>query len=709
MAQDRVTLQLSVDDNMTQAMNRAATAINGLHGPTGKATSGFSKMQASIVTMNQAFELVGRVARTVSTAFLAVVETADQFKRAEIQLTNLTGSSQDAGDAMDFLIGLSQKAPVSIDKLQNAFVKLTATGIENTERALTAVTDAVAAFGGSDQELQRATVAISQMAGKGVISMEELRQQLGEAIPTAIQIMARELDLTTAELFKKVELGALDATTGINALIDGFEKDFSGSAEKMMDTWGGATKQMSTAWDLFLRALGEAGVLDAAIATVKTLTLVMLDLVNLLKEDLPTELTNAQNRLEELNKQAEAGGNAFGELDEEIAATKLEILELTMSLDGMTEDMEASAGQTKKAAKEMEKFKQEIAKVEKEAEGWETAFSDMDRFFDKFENESAITLAEELEQANLEAELLSGEFENIDKWLASINDRVTDFNVGLAKGAAGQIAGGSGAIQGFEQAGPMGAVAGFFTELLLGNEKLQEALKPLNEALFKMMDPIADAIAPSLEAMVPLIEDLKPAFKAIGAGLKIWNANYVFWMKAMHKAVEMLTGLLHTVNDALRSLGIKEERLRAELSRVRETLEKFDEMLEATFEDLVGAVEDLFGAVEDLARFIVELPEKIADAVAGIGGGGGSGKGKYTGIPGSPIHSGGMLTREDMLRIPGASSNEGLFFGKVGERVSPAGADGDAGGGGLTFIMQGNDPDEIVRIIEEQRLLGRWA
>ena len=41
-----------------------------------------------------------------------------------------------------------------------------------------------AQFGGdSEIPLKRAAIAIQQMSGKGVISMEELRQQLGEAVP----------------------------------------------------------------------------------------------------------------------------------------------------------------------------------------------------------------------------------------------------------------------------------------------------------------------------------------------------------------------------------------------------------------------------------------------------------------------------------------------------------------------------------------------
>jgi tape measure domain-containing protein len=64
------------------------------------------------------------------------------------------------------------------------------------------MTDGVAAFGGTDDVLKRATIAIQQMSGKGVIQMEELRQQLGEAMPRAVELMARSMGVSMPQLIQ---------------------------------------------------------------------------------------------------------------------------------------------------------------------------------------------------------------------------------------------------------------------------------------------------------------------------------------------------------------------------------------------------------------------------------------------------------------------------------------------------------------------------
>jgi phage tail tape-measure protein len=55
-----------------------------------------------------------------------------------------------------------------------------ATAIDPMKGSLDALVDGIAAVGGTDEQLGRAALAISQMSGKGVIQMEELRQQLGD-------------------------------------------------------------------------------------------------------------------------------------------------------------------------------------------------------------------------------------------------------------------------------------------------------------------------------------------------------------------------------------------------------------------------------------------------------------------------------------------------------------------------------------------------
>ncbi len=220
----------------------------------------FRSLGGRIVAINQALQLAQQVLRPLVGGLNQVLETTDRFKRMEITLTAMSGSLGQARREMEFIRQAAKQTPATIATLTDSFVKLKSTGIEETERTLLALTDAVAAFGGSDQDLKLATLAFQQMAGKGVVSMEELRRQLGERIPTAIQILAREMDLTLPELFKAVESGSVDSREAIRAMTRGFEKDFSGASARLMKIWTGVTSNLTDAWDQFARALGESGV-----------------------------------------------------------------------------------------------------------------------------------------------------------------------------------------------------------------------------------------------------------------------------------------------------------------------------------------------------------------------------------------------------------------------------------------------------------------
>ena len=74
-------------------------------------------------------------------------------------------------------------------------------------------------------------LALGQMVSKGKVSMEELRQQLGERMPGAFQAAARAMGVTTAELDKLVSTGKLTAEELLPKMAAELEKTFGGDFE----------------------------------------------------------------------------------------------------------------------------------------------------------------------------------------------------------------------------------------------------------------------------------------------------------------------------------------------------------------------------------------------------------------------------------------------------------------------------------------------
>lgn len=271
MADGRISITIDVTGNAAKDIKTFTDRLNKLKPATTGAASGMAKLGFSVIALNQAMELFQKLGRPIIAFGKQLLETTDKFRRMEIALTSLTGSVTFAKNAFKRLVDLSRETPFTLEAMTDSFVRLKSTGVKDTERVLRGIVNAVSAFGGTEQDIKLVALAFQQMAGKGVVSMEELRRQLGERVPTAMRILARELDLTLPQLFSKVEKGALDSFEAIEALTRGFEKDFGGAAERMLNTWSGSTAKLVTSWQLFMRTLGEAGALDAAISTVNDL------------------------------------------------------------------------------------------------------------------------------------------------------------------------------------------------------------------------------------------------------------------------------------------------------------------------------------------------------------------------------------------------------------------------------------------------------
>jgi hypothetical protein len=105
------------------------------------------------------------------------------------------------------------------------------------------------------------------MAGKGVIQMEELRQQLGEHVPRAVELMARSVGLSTGELIQKISKGTVEAKATLNAFFVEMDRTFGGAAQEQMKTFNGMLAQTKTLLQTFALNTGGESTERAASST----------------------------------------------------------------------------------------------------------------------------------------------------------------------------------------------------------------------------------------------------------------------------------------------------------------------------------------------------------------------------------------------------------------------------------------------------------
>lgn len=145
---------------------------------------------------------------------------------------------------------------------------------EKTRQIWLATAEAGLTLGRSPAEVGRGLVALQQIASKGVVSMEEIRQQLAEAIPGATQIAARALNLTSAEFVKLVETGQLTAERFLPAFAAQLREEYGPAIDNYLSTPLGRARvelgQTGTSLN-DLRAAAGTGFLEGAVEGLSSL------------------------------------------------------------------------------------------------------------------------------------------------------------------------------------------------------------------------------------------------------------------------------------------------------------------------------------------------------------------------------------------------------------------------------------------------------
>ena len=230
-------------------------------------------------------QLLGQMAGALGAAFTfrEMVTAAAQMESMREGLRAVSGSAEQAGKDMDFVRTVANRVGADVTQVGQAFLGLqaatkgTAVEGEPTRQVFEAVATAMGKAGKSASETQNALVALAQMASKGTVSMEELRGQLGEALPGALQAAANGLGITTQDLIKLVEEGQIAASDLFPALSKGLNDLYGGAPAAQ--TLSQEITNIKNAFTEMAANIGEAGGFDALKvgAEVAQTAIVLLD------------------------------------------------------------------------------------------------------------------------------------------------------------------------------------------------------------------------------------------------------------------------------------------------------------------------------------------------------------------------------------------------------------------------------------------------
>lgn len=123
---------------------------------------------------------------------------------------------------------------------------------QETQKIFETMTKVSGVLGLKTDELRGIYLALEQMISKGKITTEELRRQLGERLPGAMDILANSMGVTTAELDKMMKKGEVITKDVLPGFADEVNKAFGLETVNKVETLQAATVRLRNAWTNFI-------------------------------------------------------------------------------------------------------------------------------------------------------------------------------------------------------------------------------------------------------------------------------------------------------------------------------------------------------------------------------------------------------------------------------------------------------------------------
>jgi tape measure domain-containing protein len=192
------------------------------------------------------------------------VTTQRSFQQIEATLRAVTGSTTLAGNEFRFVLENARRLGLELETTAQQYAQLTATTRgtnlqgEGTRDIFLGIAEAAAALNLPIERTQRAFNAVSQIVSKNVVQQEELRGQLAEAIPGAVQLAARALEVNTEQLNDMIKSGDVLASDLLPKLASLLRSTFGTEAARNSERLNGTINNLSTSMYQFNLALDNA-------------------------------------------------------------------------------------------------------------------------------------------------------------------------------------------------------------------------------------------------------------------------------------------------------------------------------------------------------------------------------------------------------------------------------------------------------------------
>lgn len=329
----------------------------------------FDKLDKSLDNTGKGLKQVDRQADKTSDSLkglknaitaVALFQLGKDAVNAGIRMTALTnkfnaaaGSIKKGGDSLEFVRNLTEELGLAFETTAGAYSGFVAAATRSglsfaqTEQIFKDVATAATSLHLSSERVGLVFTALEQISSKGVVSMEELRRQLGDSLPGAFEIAAKSMGKTTVEFNKMISNGEVISKDFLPKFARAIREELGGSAEEASNSLQASFNRLQTSlFELKAAFMKEGGVITTSLkGWAEAATIASDAITDLFKDKTPieqaketiadttTELNNLKVGLEDARKTFESSFTGkfiefedtgiFGQAQERIAdATK---------------------------------------------------------------------------------------------------------------------------------------------------------------------------------------------------------------------------------------------------------------------------------------------------------------------------------------------------------------------------------------------------
>lgn len=275
----KATQQLQKDfDILNKKVGQADNAI----GKMSQANNGLKALTSSVSNLMGAFGISMGIGLVVDIG-KNIYETTKQLQSLDLALKMVSGTQEEYASNQAFITNISEKWGLEIKDTTEQFTQFytAAKGLmseSQIKETFEGIAKAGALMGLSVDKQQAAFYALEQMMSKGTVTSEELKKQLGNAMPGAMKAAGmaymelhpkiKTIQEAEQALMSEMKKGAIDSATYVPLIVKNLNKLYGTDMVDKVDTLAAAQNRLSNSWtELIRRVTGGKSIFSSIISS----------------------------------------------------------------------------------------------------------------------------------------------------------------------------------------------------------------------------------------------------------------------------------------------------------------------------------------------------------------------------------------------------------------------------------------------------------